>query len=61
MLTAADLKPLKQEYWINFYAYGNGETWEGFKFNNRYSVEKAAKQAIANGSKILYRIHVILK
>lgn len=55
MLTAADLKPPKQECWFN--VYHNGSVY-GLYYGSK---EACIAISFSLGVKLLYRIHVILK
>lgn len=51
----------RSNYYINVYSFPNGKTWLGDSWFSRASSELAAKTAVKNGCKLLYRIHVRLK
>lgn len=50
-----------REYWINVYLNPGGMLWYGIDVRRKETSVSLAAQSIANGCKLLYRIHVRLK
>lgn len=50
-----------KECWINVYKFPSGRTWQGSYAMSLNLNAMFQDQAIANGCKLLYRIHVRMK
>lgn len=50
-----------KEFWIYIYRYPSGGMFIGSRYYAAAQTQIRARQAIANGCKLLYRIHVKLK